>query len=57
VVSMTDPYGHILGLSGFLETIKHSVSETGCFHPQVKEEISTMLGPLERANISRWPSF
>jgi hypothetical protein len=40
--------------SGILETRKHNVSETGRFRAQVRGEIPTLLGTLERANLNQW---
>jgi hypothetical protein len=38
---------------GILGTNKHNVSEIGiCFRPQVRGESPTLLGPLERTNLS-----
>jgi hypothetical protein len=42
-------------LSSILETRKHNVSETGCFHSQVRGaggKTPTLLGPIERANLN-----
>jgi hypothetical protein len=32
----------------------HNISETGCLHPQVRGETRTLLGLLERSNLSHW---
>jgi hypothetical protein len=39
--------------SGILKIREQNVSETGCFHFQVRGETLTLLGPLERANLNR----
>jgi hypothetical protein len=36
---------------------KHSVSEIGCFRPQVKKWRSTLWGPLGRAHLINCTSF
>jgi hypothetical protein len=44
--------------SCILEIREHSVSETICFHPQVRRgKIPTLLGPLERVNLNHWIQF
>jgi hypothetical protein len=35
-----------------LKNWKYKISETGCFHPQVRGETPTPLGPSERANLN-----
>jgi hypothetical protein len=47
----------VLGLcpsSGILETRKQRFGNWICFRPEVKGETPTLLGPLERANLSHW---
>jgi hypothetical protein len=38
--------------SGILGDTKHSISETGCFPSQMRGEIATLLGSLERTNFN-----
>jgi hypothetical protein len=40
--------------SGVLKTRKQRFGNWFCFRPQLKGEIPTLLGPLERANLSHW---
>jgi hypothetical protein len=40
--------------SGILKSKERNVSETGCFSPLVRGETPTVLGPLERSNLSHW---
>jgi hypothetical protein len=54
-VTLTSQNYLIIGLcpsSGILEAIKHNVSETGSVSVLKLGETSTLLGPLERANLN-----
>jgi hypothetical protein len=42
--------------SGILKTREHRFGKWVCFRPQLSGETPTVLGPLERANLSYWSS-
>jgi hypothetical protein len=44
-------------LPGILESRKQCFRNWICFHPHVKGEIPTLLGPLERANLNHWTTL